>query len=45
MTETYMELQGTVKSSEVPEQPPPPPPPATPEDVVLLREIRDALKK
>ena len=23
----------------------PPPPPATPEDVVLLREIRDALKK
>ena len=23
---------------------PPPPPPATPEDVVLLREIRDALK-
>jgi large conductance mechanosensitive channel len=24
---------------------PPPPPPATPEDVVLLREIRDALKK
>ncbi len=24
---------------------PPPPPPPTPEDVVLLREIRDALKK
>jgi large conductance mechanosensitive channel len=24
---------------------PPPPPPAAPEDVVLLREIRDALKK
>jgi large conductance mechanosensitive channel len=24
---------------------PPPPPPVTPEDVVLLREIRDALKK
>jgi large conductance mechanosensitive channel len=24
---------------------PPPPPPATPEDVVLLREIRDALRK
>jgi large conductance mechanosensitive channel len=24
---------------------PPPAPPATPEDVVLLREIRDALKK
>jgi large conductance mechanosensitive channel len=24
---------------------PPPPPPATPEDVKLLREIRDALKK
>ena len=24
---------------------PPPPPPATPEDVVLLREIRDALKR
>ena len=24
---------------------PPPTPPATPEDVVLLREIRDALKK
>ncbi len=24
---------------------PPAPPPATPEDVVLLREIRDALKK
>jgi large conductance mechanosensitive channel len=24
---------------------PPPPPPATPEEVVLLREIRDALKK
>jgi large conductance mechanosensitive channel len=24
---------------------PPPPPPATPEDIVLLREIRDALKK
>ena len=24
---------------------PPPPPPATPEDVVLLREIRDELKK
>ncbi|MFT3817089.1 MAG: large conductance mechanosensitive channel protein MscL [Rubrivivax sp.] len=24
---------------------PPPPPPATPEDVVLLREIRDSLKK
>jgi len=24
---------------------PPPPPPATPEDVLLLREIRDALKK
>jgi large conductance mechanosensitive channel len=23
----------------------PPPPPATPEDIVLLREIRDALKK
>jgi large conductance mechanosensitive channel len=23
----------------------PPPPPATPEDVLLLREIRDALKK
>jgi large conductance mechanosensitive channel len=27
------------------EQAPAPPPPATPEDVVLLREIRDALKK
>ena len=26
-------------------QAPPPPPPATPEDVVLLREIRDSLKK
>ena len=25
--------------------PPPPPPPATPEDTVLLREIRDALKR
>jgi large conductance mechanosensitive channel len=25
--------------------PPPPAPPATPEDVLLLREIRDALKK
>jgi large conductance mechanosensitive channel len=25
--------------------PPPPPPPATPEDVLLLREIRDSLKK
>ncbi|MCA0243202.1 MAG: large conductance mechanosensitive channel protein MscL [Proteobacteria bacterium] len=24
---------------------PPPPPPATPEDVVLLREIRDSLRK
>jgi large conductance mechanosensitive channel len=24
---------------------PPPPPPATPEDIVLLREIRDSLKK
>ncbi len=24
---------------------PPPPPPATPEDIVLLREIRDALKR
>ena len=24
---------------------PPPPPPATPEDIVLLREIRDALNK
>ena len=24
---------------------PPPPPPAPPEDVVLLREIRDALRK
>jgi large conductance mechanosensitive channel len=24
---------------------PPPPPPATPEDVLLLREIRDALRK
>ena len=24
---------------------PPPPPPATPEDVILLREIRDSLKK
>jgi len=24
---------------------PPPPPPATPEDVLLLREIRDALKR
>lgn len=24
---------------------PPPPPPATPEDILLLREIRDALKK
>jgi large conductance mechanosensitive channel len=24
---------------------PPAPPPATPEDVVLLREIRDALRK
>jgi large conductance mechanosensitive channel len=24
---------------------PPPPPPPTPEDVVLLREIRDALRK
>ena len=27
------------------EPPPPPPPPVTPEDVLLLREIRDALKK
>jgi len=27
------------------EAPPPPPPPVTPEDIVLLREIRDALKK
>jgi large conductance mechanosensitive channel len=26
-------------------EPPAPPPPATPEDVVLLREIRDSLKK
>jgi large conductance mechanosensitive channel len=24
---------------------PPPPPAATPEDIVLLREIRDSLKK
>ena len=24
---------------------PPPPPPATPEDVLLLREIRDSLRK
>jgi large conductance mechanosensitive channel len=29
---------------EAPAAPPPPPPP-TPEDVLLLREIRDALKK
>jgi large conductance mechanosensitive channel len=28
-----------------PAAPPAPPPPATPEDVILLREIRDALKK
>ncbi|MFO1188661.1 MAG: large conductance mechanosensitive channel protein MscL [Alphaproteobacteria bacterium] len=27
------------------EMPPPPPPAVTPEDIVLLREIRDALKK
>lgn len=43
----FMVIKGmnALKRKEEVAPPPPAPPPATPEDVLLLREIRDALKK